>query len=242
MPIWSSKTETARRLQQRLFKIFGFAKIKKWYERENPAIWTGGLQEIMADPYKIHKVKSFASLQHKDINKFYEDISQLDLIVVYALRLLVLTATRTKETIEARFDEFDLDKRIWTIPEHKMKAGVEHKIPLSDEAIQIINFMRKQHNHEYVFHNKATGKHISNNAMLVFLKKHYNKKKITVHGFRATFRTWAEETGKYQHYAIEFCLAHQLPTKVEKSYVRTNLFDMRKIIMNDWEQFLIKNK
>ena len=242
LPIWSSKTETARRLQQRLFRIFGFAKIKKWYEKDNPALWTGGLKEIMSDPYKIHKVKSFASLNYSNISNFYKDISEIDLLAVYALRLLILTATRTKEVIEAKFTEFDLDKKVWTIPEHKMKAGVEHKVPLSDEAIQIINFMRKKHNHEYVFHNKATGKHISNNAMLVFLKKHYTKKKITVHGFRATFRTWAEETGKYQHYAIEFCLAHQLPTKVEKSYVRTNLFDMRKIIMKDWEEFVIKNK
>ena len=242
LPIWSSKTETARRLQQRLFRIFGFAKIKKWYEKDNPALWTGGLKEIMSDPYKIHKVKSFASLNYSNISNFYKDISEIDLLAVYALRLLILTATRTKEVIEAKFSEFDLDKKVWTIPEHKMKAGVEHKVPLSDEAIQIINFMRKKHNHEYVFHNKATGKHISNNAMLVFVKKHHLKTKITVHGFRATFRTWAEETGKYQHHAIEFCLAHQLPTKVEKSYLRTNLFGMRKIIMNDWEQFLIKNK
>ena len=242
LPIWSSKTETARRLQQRLFRIFGFAKIKKWYEKDNPALWKGGLQEVMSDPYKIHKVKSFASLNYSNISNFYKDISEIDLLAVYALRLLILTATRTKEVIEAKFTEFDLDKKVWTIPEHKMKAGVEHKVPLSDEAIQIINFMRKKHNHEYVFHNKATGKHISNNAMLVFVKKHHLKTKITVHGFRATFRTWAEETGKYQHHAIEFCLAHQLPTKVEKSYLRTNLFGMRKIIMNDWEQFLIKNK
>ena len=137
LPIWSSKTETARRLQQRLFRIFGYAKIKRWYEKDNPALWKGGLQEVMADPYKIHKVKSFASLQHKDVSKFYKDISQLDTIAVYALRLLILTATRTKEAIEARFDEFDLDKKVWTIPEHKMKAGVEHKVLLSDEAIQI---------------------------------------------------------------------------------------------------------
>ena len=242
LPIWFSKTETARRIQQRLFRIFAFAKIKKWYERDNPALWKGGLQEIMSDPFMIHKVKSFASLEHNQITDFYETLCEVETITAYALRLLILTSTRTKEVIEAEFKEFDLDKKIWTIPEYKMKARVEHKIPLSDEAIYIINVMRQKHNHEYVFHNKATGKHISNNAMLVFLKKHYTKTKITVHGFRATFRTWAEETGKYQHHAIEFCLAHQLPTKVEKSYLRTNLFEMRKVIMNDWEEFVIKNK
>ena len=241
LPIWSSKTETARRLQQRLFRIFGFAKIKKWYVKDNPALWKGGLQEVMPDPYKIHKVISFASLKHNEISKFYQAISDLDLIAVYALRLLILTATRTKEVIESRFDEFDLDKKIWTIPEHKMKTGIEHKVLLSDEAINIINLMRKRHNHEYVFHNPATGKHISNGAMLVFLKKQFPHLKVTVHGFRATFKTWAEETGDYQHHAIEFCLAHQLPSKVEKAYLRTNLTEQRKVIMNDWEKYVLSN-
>ena len=229
-------------MQQRLFRIFGYAKIKKWYERDNPALWKGGLQEVMSDPYKIHKVQSFASLKYVKISNFYNDLVTFDVITVYALRLLILTATRTKEAIEARFDEFDLDKKIWTIPEHKMKAGVEHKIPLSDEALKIIKLMRKKHNHEYLFHNPATGRHISNNAMLVFIKKNFTKSKITIHGFRATFRTWAEETGNYQHHAIEFCLAHQLPTKVEKSYLRTNLFKMRKKIMDDWAAFVTSIK
>ena len=242
LPIWFSKTETARRLQQRLFRIFGYAKIKKWYERDNPALWKGGLQEVMSDPYKIHKVQSFASLKYVKISNFYNDLVTFDVITVYALRLLILTATRTKEAIEARFDEFDLDKKIWTIPQHKMKAGVEHKIPLSDEALKIIKLMRKKHNHEYLFHNPATGRHISNGAMLVFLKKKFPQLKITVHGFRATFRTWAEETGNYQPHAIEFCLAHELPNKVEKAYLRTNLTEQRKVIMNDWAKYVLSNQ
>ena len=241
LPIWSSKTETARRRQQRLFRIFGFAKVKKWYLNDNPALWKGGLQEVMPDPYKIHKVKSLASLKHNDVSGFYHVLSELDLIAVYALRLLILTATRTKEVIEARFEEFDLNKQIWTIPAFKMKTGVEHKVPLSTEAITIIALMRKKHNHEYVFYNGSTGKHISNGAMLVFLKKHFPQLSVTVHGFRATFRTWAEETGNYQHHAIEFCLAHQLPSKVEKAYMRSNLIEQRKIIMNDWEKYVLSN-
>jgi integrase len=241
LPIWSSKTETARRLQQRLFRIFGYAKIKKWYEKDNPALWKGGLQEVMPDPHKIHKVKSFASLKHRKISNLYEALSELDLTAVYALRLLILTATRTKEVIEARFDEFDLESKIWTIPDYKMKAGIEHKIPLSDEALKIVEFMRKKHNHEYLFHNPATGRHISNGAMLVFLKKQFPQLKITVHGFRATFRTWAEEAGIYQPHAIEFCLAHELPNKVEKAYLRTNLTEQRKVIMNDWEKYVLSN-
>ena len=99
----------------------------------------------------------------------------------------MLTATRTKEIIQAEFDEFDLERKIWTIPEEKMKAGKEHSIPLSHQAITIINTVRRLHNHKYLFTNLDTGRYISNGAMLVFLKKNFPNLKVTVHGFRSTF-------------------------------------------------------
>ncbi|MDC0456439.1 tyrosine-type recombinase/integrase [Alphaproteobacteria bacterium] len=240
-PIWSKKTETARRLQQRLFLIFAFAKIRQWYINDNPASWKEHLSFVLSDPYKIHKVKHFPSLHFTKIANFYEDLYQFENLSAYALRFLILTATRTKEVIEAKFDEFDLERRMWTIPAEKMKVRKEHKVPLSEIAIKIIEFMKRKHNHEYVFHNPAIGKHISNGAMLVFLKKQFPHQSITVHGFRATFRDWAEETGNYSHHAIEFCLAHQLPNKVEKAYLRTDLTEQRKKIMNDWEKYLSTN-
>ena len=240
LPIWNNKTETGRRLQQRLSRIFSFAKVMKWYKKDNPASWESHLIHVLPNPWKIQKVKNFASLNHHEISKFYSKLCQLEIISSYALRLLILTATRTKEIIEAEFDEFNLKTRIWTIPAEKMKVRKEHKIPLSNEAISIIDLMRKKHNHAFVFTNTSTGNHISNGAMLVFIKKQFPNLKITVHGFRATFRDWAEETNKYQHHAIEFCLAHQLPNKVEKAYLRSDLFEQRKIIMGDWEKILLK--
>ena len=240
-PIWSNKTETARRLQQRLFLIFAFAKIREWYINDNPASWKEHLSLVLSDPYKIHTVRHFPSLHFSKIANFYEDLYQFEHLSAYALRFLILTATRTKEVIEAKFDEFDLQRKMWTIPAEKMKVRKEHKVPLSEEAIKIIEFMKRKHNHEYVFHNQAIGKHMSNGAMLVFLKKQFPHQSITVHGFRATFRDWAEETGNYSHHAIEFCLAHQLPNKVEKAYLRTDLTKQRKAIMNDWEKFILKN-
>ena len=239
LPIWNNKTETARRLQQRLARIFSFAKVMKWYKKDNPASWDAHLIHVLPNPWKIQKVKNFESLSYQETSNFYKELCQLELISSYALRLLILTATRTKEIIEAEFDEFNLKSRIWTIPAEKMKVRKEHKIPLSNEAISIVELMRKKHNHKYVFTNPATGNHISNGAMLVFLKKQFPHLKITVHGFRSTFRDWAEETGNYQHHAIEFSLAHQLPTKVEKTYLRSDLIDQRKTVMNDWEQYLL---
>ena len=241
-PIWRNKTETARKLQQRLFLIFAFAKIREWYTRDNPASWKEHLSFVLPDPYLIKKVKHHASLKFTEVAKFYEELCKFEMLSTYALRLLILTATRTKEVIESQFDEFDLQKKMWTIPADKMKVRKKHKVPLSDEAISIIELMRKKHNHEYVFTNPATGRHISNGAMLIFLKKQFPHLKITVHGFRSSFRDWAEEIGQYQHNAIEFCLAHELPNKVEKAYLRSDLIDTRKIIMNDWENFLLNGK
>ena len=240
-PIWRDKTETARRIQQRLFLIFAFAKIREWYTHDNPASWKEHLYHILPNPFKINKVKHHAFLRHEEVNRFYNELFKIDLFSVYALRLLILTITRTSEVIKSKFEQFDLDKGIWTLPYYNMKARKEHKVPLSNEAISIIKLMRKKHNHEYVFTNLLTGKHISNGAMLVFIKKRFPHFKITVHGFRTTFRTWAEEQGKYQHYAIKFSQSHQLPDKVEKAYMRTDLMPERKIIMNDWEKYVLSN-
>jgi len=240
-PIWRDKTETARRIQQRLFLIFAFAKIREWYTHDNPASWKEHLYHILPNPFKINKVKHHAFLRHEEVNRFYNELFEIDLFSVYALRLLILTITRTSEVIKSKFEQFDLDKGIWTLPYYNMKARKEHKVPLSNEAISIIKLMRKKHNHEYVFTNLLTGKHISNGAMLVFIKKRFPHFKITVHGFRTTFRTWAEEQGKYQHYAIKFSQSHQLPDKVEKAYMRTDLMPERKIIMNDWEKYILSN-
>ncbi len=239
LPIWTTKTETARRLQQRLFRIITFAKVKKWYLKENPASWHEHLYHILPNPFKIRKVKHHPYLIHDNISRFYIELCELNLLSTYALRLLILTITRTSEVIKSKFEQFDLDKKIWTLPYYNMKGRKEHTVPLSNEVISIIELMRKKHNHDYVFTNPATGRHISNGVMLVFIKKKFPHLKITVHGFRATFRTWAEETGNYSHHAIEFCLAHELPNKVEEAYLRSNLIEQRTVILKDWEKYVI---
>ena len=153
--------------------------------------------------------------------------------------MVILTVARTSEVIKSKFEEFDLEKKIWTLPYYNMKARREHKIPLSNEALSIIRFLRRKHNHEHVFTNLVTDKHISDGAMLYILKSRFRDLRITTHGFRSTFRDWAEETGLYQHNAIEFCLAHELPNKVEKAYLRSDLIEQRKIIMNDWGKYIM---
>ena len=238
LPIWVSKTETARRLQQRLSRIFVFAKQRDWYLKDDPASWRGHLINVLPDPHKLHFKKHHASLPFQEAPLFFKKLKDYYLTSVFALKLQMLTATRTNEVIKAKFDEFDLQRRIWTIPAEKTKAGRVHSIPLSDQAITIIRAMRRMHNHRYVFTNLYTKSHISNGAMLTFIKRNFPKPKITVHGFRATFMTWAEEQGKYPFNAIDFCLAHQLPNQVIKAYLRTDFLPIRKQIMEDWANYL----
>ena len=163
-------------------------------------------------------------MKHNEIKVFYNRLCKLELFSAYALRMVILTVTRTSEVLKSKFEEFDLENRIWTIPSQNMKARKEHKIPLSNEVIKIITFMRRKHNHPFVFPNTYLSKPLSNGAMLNLLKTKFSELKITVHGFRSTFRTWAEEENKYQHYVIKFSQAHQLPNKIEKAYLRSDLF------------------
>ena len=171
LPIWTTKTETARRLQQRLFRIITFAKVKKWYLKENPASWQEHLYHILPNPFKIKKVKHHPFLHHEKVNCFYNELCEIDLLSTFALRLLILTVTRTSEVIKSKFEQFDLDKGIWNLPYYNMKARKEHTVPLSDDAIAIIKLMRKKHNHEYVFTNPSTGKHISNGAVVLLRRQ-----------------------------------------------------------------------
>ena len=153
--------------------------------------------------------------------------------------MVILTVARTCEVLKSKFDQFDLERGIWTLPYENMKARKEHKVPLTSEVIKIINFMKRKHNHAFVFPNTYLAKPLSNGATLNLLRKNFSEVKVTVHGFRSTFKTWAEENGNFKENAIEFCLAHQLSNKVEKAYLRSDLFEQRKKIMNDWEEFVI---
>ena len=156
------------------------------------------------------------------------------------MRLLILTVARTNEILGARRDEFDLQERRWTVPEHRMKANREHKVPLSDEAIDIIQLRMRESNHELLFPSVIGKKHISNMAMLELMRrqtKSYNT--FVPHGFRSTFRDWAAETGNYDQNVVEFCMAHKLHSRVEGAYMRSDLYYKRVEIMNDWEKLVV---
>ncbi len=239
-PIWINKTVTAQRVMQRIAKVIGMAKSLGLYHKDNPAVWKGNLEFNLGDPFKINKVRHHPAMPYKMLPAFYQLLIKQSSLSSYALRLLILTVARTNEILGARRDEFDLQERRWTVPEHRMKANREHKVPLSDEAINIIKLRMLQSNHELLFPSVIGKKHISNMAMLELMRrqsKQYNK--YVPHGFRSTFRDWAAEMGSYDQNVVEFCMAHKLHNRVEGAYMRSDLYNKRKQIMKSWEKFVI---
>lgn len=165
------------------------------------------------------------------------ELRKLDVIAAKALELLILTATRTNEVLGARWNEFDLNAHIWTIPADRMKTGKEHRVPLSKAALHIVKAMKAVRQNDYVFPGRREGKPLSNMALLQLLKR-MGRGDLTAHGFRSTFRDWVGETTHYPREVAEAALAHLLKDKAEAAYARGDLFDKRAAMMNEWAAYL----
>ena len=163
-------------------------------------------------------------------------LSNTDGMGARALELTILTATRTKESLGARWEEFDLNNRVWTIPKERMKAGVEHRVPLSDQAMKVATKMADQKMSDYVFPNRASGKPMSNAGMSSVLKR-LERTDITVHGFRSTFRDYVAEKTNTPGRIAEAALAHKLKDASEAAYQRGDLIEKREILMQLWGNY-----
>jgi integrase len=160
----------------------------------------------------------------------------------YALTFLIATAARTNEVIGATWKEIDLKNKVWTIPRSRMKMRQEHSVPLNNIACNVLNIIQKHNSSDFIFLNHSKKSHISNNNMRLLIKNKFPEvfKKTVPHGFRSSFRDWAEENHNFSRRAVELCLAHSNKNKVEKAYLRSDLFLKRKQIMDEWNKFLIK--
>jgi integrase len=237
-PIWSDKLETGTRVRSRIKTVLDWAKVSGFREGENPARWTGHLEHLLASPEAIRKVKPVehhASLPYTDLPAFMKDLRLRDAIAAAAMEFLILTATRTNETLGARWAEIDLAKSIWTVPAARMKGNIKHEVPLSPAALKVLERMRKLTNGEFIFFGQSSGRALSNMALLTLLKR-MKRTDITSHGFRSTFRDWAAERG-YQDAVAEAALAHKVPDAVIAAYKRTTFFELRKKLMDDWAAF-----
>jgi integrase len=235
-PIWYAKTETASRLRGRIESILDWAKTSGYRTGENPARWDGHLDNLLPARNKAQPVKHQPALPYTEINAFLSALSAQQGAAKHALHLLILTATRTSEIIGARWDEIDFTTNTWTIPAARMKAGREHRIPLTRQAVAVIEGMQAFKLNDFVFPGRSGEKPMSNMSMLQLLER-MKRKDITVHGFRSTFRDWAAHETNIPREIAEAALAHDVRTETEAAYQRGDFFNRRRKLMEAWAAY-----
>lgn len=233
-PIWKTKSETASRVRGRIEAVLGYAKALKLRDGENPARWRGCLDGLLPARSRVRKVKHHSALSYAEVSAFMAELRERPAVAARALEFLVLTATRTSETLNARWDEINFAEKAWTIPESRMKAGRMHRVPLSGSAMKLLE--RLPRDGEYIFPGQRRGKPLSNMALLTLLRR-MNRIDVTAHGFRSTFRTWAAEKTYHPREVVEMALAHVTGNAVEQAYQRGAMFDKRVRLMRDWAAF-----
>jgi integrase len=239
-PIWTTKPETASRVRQRIEKILDFAKTCGYRDGENPARWRGHLDNVLATLSRVRKVEHLAALPYAELPAFLANLRAREAVSARALEFLVLTAARTGEVIGAQWNEIDLFDKTWTVPAGRMKAHREHRVPLSPRAVAILKEMlAARHGNDdnaFIFPGPNPQRPLSNVALLRLLER-MQLDNLTVHGFRATFKTWASERTAVQNEIVEASLAHVIGGKVEQAYLRGDRFEKRRRLMQQWAMF-----
>jgi integrase len=239
-PIWTVKPETASRVRQRIESILDFAKVRCYRDGENPARWRGHLDKLLPALSKVRDVQHLAALPYAELPAFMVSVRAREAIAARALEFLILTAARTGEVIGARWNEIYLLDKTWTVPPARMKARREHRVPLSQRALAILDEMQAARHGDdgnaFVFPGPKAGKPLSNMAFLMLLRR-MKRDDLTAHGFRSTFRTWAAERTNFPREVIEAALAHTIGNKVEAAYQRGDLFEKRGRLMEAWAHF-----
>lgn len=229
--IWKTKTETASRLRGRIESVLDWATVRGYRKGENPARWRGHLDKLLPARSKVQKVDHHAALPFGEIGAFMVELAKVEGLGARALEFAILTAARSGEVRGATWSEIDLTAKVWTIPASRMKAEKEHRIPLSDTAVSLLEALPRIAGTDLVFPS-ARNAQLSDMTLTAVLRR--MEKPVTAHGFRSTFRDWAGETTAYPREVIEHALAHQLKDKAEASYARGTLFEKRRRLMNDW--------
>ncbi|MGE9010589.1 tyrosine-type recombinase/integrase [Leptospira interrogans] len=234
-PIWTKKAETASRVRGRIEKVLDAAKAKGFREGENPARWRGHLDHLLPKPLKLAR-GHHAAMPYDDVAAFIAKLRQREASSGSALELCILTAARTGEILGMRWSEIDLDKKIWTVPAKRMKAGREHRVPLSPRAMTILGSLTKVKTGELVFPGQSRNKPLSNMAMEMVLRR-MKVEDATVHGFRSSFRDWAGNVSNFSREVVETALAHVIGDKAEQAYRRSDALEKRRKLMEAWAQY-----
>jgi integrase len=234
-PLWHKRPETASRLRGRIERVLDAAKAQGLRSGENPARWRGHLNQLLPQRPWLTR-RHHAAMRYGDVPSFIRNLQSHPGISAPALEFIILTAARAGEALGARWEEFDLERAVWTVPAIRTKTGREHRVPLSQRALQIIKAMLEARNGDFAFPGRKPGKHLTVRQPLTLLRR-MNVGDATVHGFRSSFRDWAAECTNFTNEVCEAALAHVVDNKVEAAYRRGDLFDKRRKLMDAWAAY-----
>lgn len=233
-PIWSTKHETAYRVRLHVERVLDLAGVKGLRKGDNPARWKGNLELSFAAGHKVAPRQHHNALPIDDMPAFWRDLFAVDTQAANVLRFLILTAARPGEARGVCWAELDLKAKLWIVPPERMKGGRQHKVPLTTEAIKLVRAQPRLN--EYVFPG-PNGNPLSDVAVSKLPKGLGHD--VTAHGFRAVFRTWAQEHTAYPEEVAELALAHVNSDRTRVAYARSELVDQRRQLMRDWERFIL---
>ncbi|WP_338695710.1 integrase arm-type DNA-binding domain-containing protein [Bradyrhizobium sp. 26S5] len=239
-PIWTIKTETASRLRGRIEKVLDAAKAKSFRHGENPARWRGHLDHLLPRPSKLSR-GHHAAMPYEEVATFLRRLQEGESLGALALELCILTVARSGEILGMRWPEVDLDKKTWTVPAHRMKAGREHRVPLATRAVIILRQLEETKAGEFVFPRQARDKPLSNMAMEMVLRR-MKIQSATVHGFRSSFRDRAGNESNFPRELVETALAHVIGDKAEQAYRRSDALEKRRKLMEAWAAYCAAQK
>jgi integrase len=253
-PIWSTKSETASRLRGRIESVLDWATTRKFRTGENPARWKGHLDNLLPARSKMARVQHHPALSWAEMPAFMANLKSQAGTAALALQFTILTTARSGEVRGITWTEVDFQNRMWVVPAERMKARAEHRVPLSDNALQVLQSAKTATallNTPLVFPgttytkptdaNSPTLKPLSDMSLTAVLRR-MELTNITVHGFRSTFRDWAAEATNYPRDMAEMALAHTVGDKVEAAYRRGDMLDKRRAMMHDWANHCISLK
>jgi integrase len=237
-PIWHRIPDTASRTRGRVESVLSWAIANKYREGPNPARWADNLEHLLpaVTQIKARAANHHAALPYAELPAFTGELRTREGISARALEFTILTAARTGEVIGARWDEIDLKQRVWVVPAHRIKGGREHRVPLSDAAIALLDALPRERGNEFVFIGRQAGEGLGHVAFGGVLKR-MGRTDITPHGFRSTFRDWASESTAYPDVVVEMALAHAVGSQVQRAYRRGDLFEKRRKLMADWARY-----
>jgi integrase len=238
-PIWQSKTETAARVRGRIETILDWAKVRGYRTGDNPARWRGHLQRALPPRAKVQRVTHFEAVPVREAPLVFQMLASRDNVGSRALQFAILTASRSNETRGATWREIDLDARVWIIPALRMKAGREHRVPLSSPAMALLK-LQGDHgakSDQHVFESlMRPGAPLSDQTLGKAMQRIGREE--TVHGWRSTFRDWVAECTDFPREVAEAALAHSNADKTEAAYFRSSMIEKRKALMNAWAVFV----